>query len=297
MKNRDSNQTGQAWRDLGSLEPYWAVLTQAKFRKGVLDEAARQEFFQSGESYIDWVFSTIRRQVDSRFHPKRALDFGCGVGRLALAMSARCDSVLGVDISEAMLREAKSVCDSRGVSNVTFIEDVASLSPSADKYDFINSSIVLQHIPCVSGIEIIQRLLSLLAEDGIAALHLTYSKGFYGNVDALPTTYIPAPNLPEGGWHHLKGLIVAAKRCVRRAVSRKSQPIPAVEANRGASGEHLPEMQMNPYILNPVLHLMQTAGVREFHAAFTDHTSSLGVVLFFRKSADGPYSHDSLFES
>lgn len=45
----------------------------------------------------------------------------------------------------------------------------------------------------------------------------------------------------------------------------------------------MPTMQMNSYLLNPLFQVLQQAGIREMHMAFSDHTGASGTVLFFRK--------------
>ncbi len=102
-----TNNTDHDWESFGKNDPYWAVLTQDRFRKKVLDETARRDFFLSGEKYIDWVFWMIHKHVDSEFNPGKGLDFGCGVGRLLLPIARRCQSAIGTDVSESMLLEAK----------------------------------------------------------------------------------------------------------------------------------------------------------------------------------------------
>ena len=47
------------------------------------------------------------------------LDFGCGIGRVAAAMAARARSVLGVDVSPAMIAAARARC--AGQANVSFV--------------------------------------------------------------------------------------------------------------------------------------------------------------------------------
>ena len=39
----------------------------------------------------------------------RALDFGCGAGRLTRALAARFESVVGVDVADAMLDKARAL--------------------------------------------------------------------------------------------------------------------------------------------------------------------------------------------
>lgn len=42
-------------------------------------------------------------------------------------------------------------------------------------------------------------------------------------------------------------------------------------------------MQMNPYDLNTLFFIIRKSGILEFHAEYTDHEGSLGVVVCFRK--------------
>ena len=42
---------------------------------------------------------------------------------------------------------------------------------------------------------------------------------------------------------------------------------------------------MNPYSLSELAFMLQSAGVTQFHTAFTDHGGELGVFLFFGKPA------------
>ena len=50
--------------------------------------------------------------------PKLAVDVGCGSGQSTLALAALCESVVGVDVSEAQLEEARQA--SVGRANVSY---------------------------------------------------------------------------------------------------------------------------------------------------------------------------------
>ena len=91
------------WERLGRHDPYWAVLTNPDKRRGRWDLA---EFFHSGVDDISGVMERAT-SLGLEIRRERALDFGCGVGRLTQALGRyfeRCD---GVDISTSMLSEAR----------------------------------------------------------------------------------------------------------------------------------------------------------------------------------------------
>jgi SAM-dependent methyltransferase len=77
------------------------------------------------------------------------LDLGCGIGRFSFAFSELFDRVIGVDVSEEMIRRANTLKDERGLVNVEFHRnggaDLAFLA--TDSCDWAFSYTVLQHIP------------------------------------------------------------------------------------------------------------------------------------------------------
>src|SRR5262245_39305327 len=79
MARRESFETDTDWENFARDDPYWAVLTDARFREAKNDPGSRATFFEGGEWQIQEVFDHIRAHVDPDFAPQRALDFGCGV--------------------------------------------------------------------------------------------------------------------------------------------------------------------------------------------------------------------------
>lgn len=78
---------------------------------------------------------------------ERALDFGCGMGRISQALAARGREVHGVDISEEMVRLARTY--NQSPSSCHYHHNPASnLSLFPDgHFDFVYCVIVLQHMP------------------------------------------------------------------------------------------------------------------------------------------------------
>lgn len=156
------------WEKIGKENPYWGVLSQDRYRGTNIDASLKTAFQAEGVRDIDFAMAMIRRYTDGEFAPKAALDFGCGVGRLVLAMAKFAGHVTGVDISPAMLARAASDAKTSGVANVRF----ATAIPD-ETFDWINSFIVFQHIEPRNGIALLDALLSRLAVGGVVTLHFT----------------------------------------------------------------------------------------------------------------------------
>lgn len=253
---RDSDAT---WRHFGSTDPYFGVLTESAFLSDRLSASSRAEFFRSGQAYVDDLVSTIRTNLEPAFAPTRALDFGCGVGRLTVPLAKVCDEVVGMDISEAMLLEAQRNCADLGISNATFALADDQLSKLSGTFDLLSSLIVFQHIAPRRGEAILRRMLDLLADDGVGALQFTYGFG---------------SSTPR--W--------------RRALISAYQSIPLVwnlrnKVKRRPFGE--PMMHMNGYDLNRLLRILQEHDCHRACLACTEtgffRQRFYGVIIMFQK--------------
>ncbi|MGB6483368.1 MAG: class I SAM-dependent methyltransferase [Candidatus Acidiferrales bacterium] len=131
------------WEDLGELDPLWAVLSDParKFGKWPLEE-----FFHTGEEEVRGILS-LAAKLHCPYQRHRALDFGCGVGRITRALSPYFTHCYGVDVSEQMVNNAKEL--NSFATNCEFIVNKESnLERFPDGYfDFITSRLVLQHLP------------------------------------------------------------------------------------------------------------------------------------------------------
>ncbi|CAN5168072.1 hypothetical protein BH11PSE11_BH11PSE11_18310 [soil metagenome] len=133
----------QQWEALGSYDPYWAVISDPAKRRGKWN---KEEFFQSGIIEIGDVLARLNALgLTPNFDV--ALDFGCGVGRLSSALAKHFKRVLGVDISQSMLTEARSA--NAHIGNIEFIHNIEQNLRVVDSgsVDFLYSNLVLQHMP------------------------------------------------------------------------------------------------------------------------------------------------------
>ena len=162
--------TDRHWRAWGRHDPYFGVLSEDRFRSGQMDDATRDEFFASGSAHVQHLFERIHRHLGADFAPRSGLDFGCGVGRLAIPLAARLTHVLGLDISPDMLAEATRNATDAGAANATFALSDDALSQAPGRYDLVHSHIVLQHIPVQRGLPLVKALAARVADGGVLAL-------------------------------------------------------------------------------------------------------------------------------
>jgi SAM-dependent methyltransferase len=153
--------TDADWRELGATEPFWGVASLPRFRSENLKAEDVVSFYDSGVGHLADIVGRLRQQTGVA-PGGRALDFGCGTGRLSEAMTAHADQVVGYDISPGMLEKARL----KGGARYT---DVLPEGP----FDWINSFIVFQHIPPERGTALFEQLLDRLAPGGHVSLHLT----------------------------------------------------------------------------------------------------------------------------
>jgi SAM-dependent methyltransferase len=133
----------QDWEQLAEVDPLWAVLTRADKRGGRWD---RDEFLATGESEVAEVMGAAE-ELGAPSQHGRALDFGCGPGRLTRALAGRFETAVGVDISEAMVASARLL--NTDVEGCEFrVNESADLDQfGAGEFDFVYSNLVLQHLP------------------------------------------------------------------------------------------------------------------------------------------------------
>jgi SAM-dependent methyltransferase len=168
--------TDDAWKAWGAADPYFGVATDRKFRREAF-ASNRDEFFQFGREHIAERLDFIHR-IYGDVPRGNALDFGCGVGRLMIPLASAYQHVAGVDISPGMIAEAKRNCAQQAVPNASFFSAIDEAVRAIGPVDLVNSSFVLQHIGIEQGFGIVRALLGALAPGGIAALHLTFDRGY-----------------------------------------------------------------------------------------------------------------------
>lgn len=170
MQN-DLARLSRDWENLGKLDARWGVLADNEKRGGGWDDAS---FFATGREVV----GDIVRFVDSlgalprRTH--RALDFGCGVGRLSRALADHFSRVDGVDIAASMIAQAEA--SNPAHDRLSFHHNPESdLRLFADNsFDLVFSYIVLQHIPTPLAVSYIREFVRVAAPGGTVVFQAPY---------------------------------------------------------------------------------------------------------------------------
>ena len=156
------------WEHWGKTDPLWAILSEHGKEN---NQWNLQQFLETGEAEISTLFRRLE-QLGLTPPSDRALDFGCGVGRLSQALAGRFDRIDGVDISESMLEMARRL--NRFERSCSYHHNAQpNLRLFADSaFTFIYSNITLQHIPPPLAMGYIAEFVRLIRDDGLVVFQL-----------------------------------------------------------------------------------------------------------------------------
>lgn len=181
------------WNQLGESDPLWAILADPDKKGGKWDVA---EFFSSGEEEINRVMDQVG-SLHQSLARGRALDFGCGVGRVTQALCRYFNHCDGVDIASSMIRLAEEW--NRFGNRCHYHVSVSNALPqfSDNSFDFVYSRLVLQHIEAKHSKKYIKELLRVLAPGGVLVFQVPSGLSY----EALPRSgfraHVSVPRPPE----------------------------------------------------------------------------------------------------
>jgi SAM-dependent methyltransferase len=247
------HDTDRHWEQWGAQDPYFAVVTKREFHADVL-ESNKARFFASGQIDIDLALGYVEK-LYGQIPRGRALDFGCGVGRLVVSLARHFGEVVGVDVSDSMLAEAERNC--AALPNVAFVKSDDALSHVHGAFDLVHSYIVLQHIPTQRGLRLTDRLLRAVRPGGVAVLHFSLARTLGPGKAAVYALkhYVP------GGRHVLNIL--------------QGRPWDA------------PGMEMNEYALTDLFNVFAARGFEEIVVVPDVHPTAMTARIFGRRKAKG----------
>lgn len=246
------------WEGLARQDAMWAILTNP-------DKAGKKwdknDFFASGRNEINIVFDYLKKHDCLPVDNLKALDFGCGVGRLTRALSDWFQTVEGIDVSPTMIDKANALNpDFRERINFS-VNHETTTKFERGSFSFIYSTIVLQHIPYPQQVEYIKEFTRLLKPGGIVVFQ-------------IPTKDIRVVSLVQKVKSTLK---------VRERLSRI-----------GIGTYH--HMQMNPINEEEIINVLSSGNCMVLAHLFTNHTDvDFGGNLKFLKREESQGYESSMF--
>jgi SAM-dependent methyltransferase len=156
------------WDRLGHRNAYGVILTG---ESGAQPQWDPEAFFASGRADVERFMDALS-QIAPDVGRGRALDFGCGVGRITRWLAAHFHFVTGVDVAPSMIARARSL--NAQVHNCEFL-----LNPKphlrlfeTGTFDVVYSRLVLQHVPRTAIRRYISELIRVLSYDGVLMFQL-----------------------------------------------------------------------------------------------------------------------------
>jgi hypothetical protein len=132
------------------------------------------------------------------------------------------------------------------------VDEMDSLAPSS--FDFVHSFIVFQHIPVDRGEDIFSRLVGMLADGGVGALHFTFR-------DCNPLVH--------------RGL---------RFLRQRSAFVEGIINLVRGRPFNTSIGQMNCYSIDRLFHTLVDSGCSNLRVEFSNHGGFLGAMLYFEKT-------------
>ena len=181
------------WNQFGKQDPLWAILTYTDKKDNKWNP---EEFFETGKQEIKDVMQYVEK-LGLLQQRGRALDFGCGVGRLTQALANHFGEVVGIDIAPSMIKLANRY-NQFGARCKYYVNGADNLRLFSDQeFHFIYSNIVLQHMRPDYAKSYIKEFLRVLKPQGVLIFQLPSRKR--GTV-----MHNPSPIMESGG---VKGFI------------------------------------------------------------------------------------------
>jgi len=116
---------------------------------------------------LSWITSAISGSLHK--DSTRVLDVCCGTGALSRLLSPHVKSIHGVDLTTAMLNEARSAASGDKLANVTFTEANALKLPFPDNsFDVVCSRLAFHHLP--DPLPVLHEMARVLCNNGLVAI-------------------------------------------------------------------------------------------------------------------------------
>ena len=153
------------------------------------------------------------------------LDLGCGTGAIALALAEDAGRVVGRDISDGMMEQAREKAESQGIENVEFGEG-RFRAPNVDSADVVVSNFAMHHLSDEEKREAIEAIAELGPRKFVLGDVM-----FFGTPDPDEPFYSPEVDDPSTVGHLADALTEAGFALT--AVEKVHEQVGVLVAERG----------------------------------------------------------------
>ena len=161
------DQVRRTWDALVELDPISAILYDSTGPvRWTMDE-----FMASGTREIDTLIAFLR-ELPLQLSGRRAMDFGCGLGRLTQALGRHFDEVVGVDLSASMVERATRLnrLGDRCQYRVNDRRDLRGFESGS--FDLVHSIRTLQLLPAHYVRTYLREFVRLLDRGGVLVVQI-----------------------------------------------------------------------------------------------------------------------------
>lgn len=195
-------ESKQDWDDLAEINAAWFNVP----KENLPDHNWEIEsFFEGGKAYVKRAMELINKH--GLILPRHAaLDFGCGIGRVAQALTEEFNVVYGIDISEKMIEIAMQYNQygDKCIYIANASSDLKILQDGSISFIFSNNALQHNHPDIIKSY--LLEFIRILTANGVMLFQIPIDR-FTQDEKAIKIRQLPKIH-PKRVWNKLKGILI-----------------------------------------------------------------------------------------